>query len=878
MKNPSRTLIFALGGVALLLAGLWRWNVDRPFETIQYSPTPRVLATSSGPVVVSVGVFDHPESENRAPNFPVELSMYLTRLHDSKILYVDRKRATNSTARPADWVMGAVYATLPGGKIRVNFKLNRVHGQPTSFELEGASGPNFHTQIHNAISQTIAAHQNDAVAFQSRRAESDYLRDQAIDLCDVGPFRSVFSMMFLTVNPYESYVLNETEGARRAFRLREAIHAFESSLVTNPTNAETKVYLGLCYESSFIDRASDARRLYREIIATPLRDKWAQNARLRLAKSYQVENPRRALDILRRAEDEAPDAESTALFRRVGDSVFLNPRQANADYYANQKTAVLEGLDQTLAELQRTNPVIGNVYPPSVHVFDFIKDKQQRAAETWKFIQELKPRFPTIYPYLVCQIDKDSSPEMKTELRHVIAEALQNTNQLARPAFFFRHLEQVASGFYEPDPDLALHVTEARDDAEKKGFVAAPDEYFLSTKAFLLATQGNWRDALAVFERMGNAVFTTNKRDPWGNDGNHIVSALACADRCREKLNLPSPRPGFHREAGRPIFASDERPIFAVQSDKIWFGNSKRLLEATTSGKIQRDRTLTLPAAASALVVVTNQIFIGTQGAGLIRMDNESLTQRRFGADGKLLSDHIATLSLIGSQLWIGYGVETTSREYAEAYDLHHRNFGPSGGVSYMELSSAKITSFPSTGASRNQSDSDNGLGIFDHSPPNLPVLDIRGAPDASIYMAVLQRGVQRFEPAANRWTALRQERVTQTSPSSVAISEKYLCLAESGSDGFSSARKPLWIRQAGGKPDRFFSPEDGLPDYHISTLLLEGDKLWIGGYGYVALLDLAANKLTQIISLPSPEVTQIAHTGPNLWIATDSSIYTLPL
>jgi hypothetical protein len=58
------------------------------------------------------------------------------------------------------------------------------------------------------------------------------------------------------------------------------------------------------------------------------------------------------------------------------------------------------------------------------------------------------------------------------------------------------------------------------------------------------------------------------------------------------------------------------------------------------------------------------------------------------------------------------------------------------------------------------------------------------------------------------------------------------------------------------------------------TALTLQGRDLWVGGQGYVALVDLAENKIRKLAYVPARSVDQIQIGGGWLWVQYDKHIY----
>jgi hypothetical protein len=68
------------------------------------------------------------------------------------------------------------------------------------------------------------------------------------------------------------------------------------------------------------------------------------------------------------------------------------------------------------------------------------------------------------------------------------------------------------------------------------------------------------------------------------------------------------------------------------------------------------------------------------------------------------------------------------------------------------------------------------------------------------------------------------------------------------------------------------------LPRYTVTTLAPAGDNLWVGGVGYVALIDVQENKVIKFAYIPAGSVEQIELAGGYLWTLFNGYLHRTPL
>lgn len=67
------------------------------------------------------------------------------------------------------------------------------------------------------------------------------------------------------------------------------------------------------------------------------------------------------------------------------------------------------------------------------------------------------------------------------------------------------------------------------------------------------------------------------------------------------------------------------------------------------------------------------------------------------------------------------------------------------------------------------------------------------------------------------------------------------------------------------------------LPDA-VSTVTAYGDKLWVGGIGYVALIDVQQNRVVKFSYITSDSVDHIEVGGGYLWTRINGYLHRTPL
>ena len=96
-------------------------------------------------------------------------------------------------------------------------------------------------------------------------------------------------------------------------------------------------------------------------------------------------------------------------------------------------------------------------------------------------------------------------------------------------------------------------------------------------------------------------------------------------------------------------------------------------------------------------------------------------------------------------------------------------------------------------------------------------------------------------------------------------------------SSGSNPAKGGLGLRTLRGSSEYAVVGTEELPK-PPTALALQGRDLWVGGLGYVALVDLESNKLKKFAYVPARSVDRIQIGGGWLWVQFDKHIYRVSL
>ena len=339
-----------------------------------------------------------------------------------------------------------------------------------------------------------------------------------------------------------------------------------------------------------------------------------------------------------------------------------------------------------------------------------------------------------------------------------------------------------------------------------------------------------------------------------------------------------------------------------TDDDGLWVGIDGRLLHLDFDLRTNLDVQLPVDNAVpiTALCLTLSKVWIGTRGAGLVEYDKASHQCRRLTETNGLVMDDLASLEANGDSLWIGYGGST------------------GGGLGLLDLRSEKLTSFmPSLNP---------GLSPRTGEDPPRDEINSLVAGDDGDILASAGGVVRQFHAAHDVWGTLPMvtfQRVgcfsavsghlvegggiimteieisskpTRTSPTNQITKTRLIVSNEEEhriTESFKTNKVYQWISlySSGNIKPRgtvaiqnlrdhrweIVQDPDGIPN-PPTTMTLDGNNLWVGGEGAIALVDLTSGKVRKFSHISAESVDRIQIGGGYVWAQFDWHLYRAPL
>ena len=831
-------------------------------------------------VFLAVGTFQDLSVNNRLGEFPAQMRAQLTKAYQgSGVAMLEREYVnallqevrldlagltdTSASALPrmqsAFWLVDGAYQSYETSEYEVELALNikRIFGRSTTnVVLRGKLGQPLLAKVKAEIDSALSARAASIVPtrLSEARAQMDTGKES---FRPKTPGAEMVNLEWLLTGPF-GVVADEP----RRRDLEEAIRAFQTVLLLEPTNREAKVYLAAA--SLSLGKEDEGRRYCREILDEPSKDKWVLIAQETLTRSlYRASSEERG----RWLQPAALQAANPSA-RPVGGESGGEAVGAAAQQNDRRQEVAEELLFATIAKFDA-----GHFYSGAIGMDDFAaafgRDQAAAARRLVELYPKMKANAPNSVPYLLASLvtlQVDTNAPVVAEFEQALAGWAEHAEKVPkRMASIWDHIDAVTRWSAEHKlPVLAAKIMEAKARVQE---TAPGGNSILSNEdrmelAFGYKAAGRWKDALKVFESYGNMPLAMGGSGPWGRAWTVVLTSREAAE-CRKHLGLPSPIDPREFDIGKSLlclhaigyrneveFHLHQVGAIAATADGLWvgFGGKLMRMDAKLGTNFVSDLPVDNGTPITCACPTPSEIWLGTHGEGLIGCDLASHKCVQLTVKDGLLMDFIMSLQLIGDTLWIGYG----------------GSYGaPSGGgLGKLDLRTRQSTSFAASLAEGQAAE---------RKPPRVPVTGITAGAGGDVWF-IAGNNLRRYRSRADVWEppALFEH------IDALAFQAEDVLVGLGPDIGSSTAFGLRVLAPKDGQWKRF--PEmAGLPP-GVNALKVDGGNVWVGGHSFVALVDPAQDKVLKFAYVPARTVEQIELGGGYLWAQCEKHLYRTPL
>ena len=855
---------------------------------------------------LGIGAFDDLSQYRRHPEFSEQFGSALSRrFQGSHVLVVERaqvspllnelrlsmggftaEKSSGPTAQAAFVLVDGLYQSFRDEQTKINLvlRIEPVGGQLQTVSLKEIAGPALEGKVVEAIERALRELKLTNAA-PSRRKESLAQQRRGVELARLSD-RSV-------TRPFSgSWPMSYEEFSKVEPSLRQAVQAFESALLLNPENEQAKLYLAYCLAKLGGADREQARRYWQEVAVSTTNTALARTARESIAYSYNYGDDLLAAELTEGLARSAPTFDESATYSEklfeVNRRLCLAKKMPADEYLKRLKELWRIQCRQFLQRIElKQHFSEDDSFAFHLQFFDPPFPNQSEAMREFAgdLMSDLIVEFPQLEPYLLAghigwlSQRAAATPEWLSRFDKLLEQSDRNPASILASSNYFSGT--LWSTF------MSLVSRQETNLARRVGLVLQHQRHLVRNynldrldlhNGYLHFGRGEWNEALAAFERIGARSVQPGARGPWGKEPN--VTVLHIADDCRRKLGQESKLrtislPSISSPAPLGVFSGPEL-YFAVDGGRVWVlddtglykyepgtGPAKRIEIGLQ--RLSREYPQPYNILVSSIELAAGKVWIGTRTNGLIAFDQTTGAISNYNVGEGLLMPNVSALLPAGNRLWIGFG-----------NDDSRLGLSP-GGLGFLDLVRNEFVGlepeFPK-GLSRApaRGATDRHLSVLGDAP-RFYITKFARSPKGLMW-ALTRYGIIEF-PATqtNSWKRLTNSPasvLTGHAPGIVA-NDRYLAVVAPDPTGLAIYSLPNY-------QCRYVKEVDGLPNNSLRSIALDGDKAWVGGKGYVALVDLPSARVEKVCKLRATfSVRSMRFADGNVWFSCGPALYRMP-
>lgn len=816
------------------------------------------------------------------------------------------------SAQPAFLLVDGTYQSYQdeSAKISLVLRVQEIGGGQRLYSLKEPPGQGLEEKIARILKGAMRDLHVDGTK-QTRKEEAVTQMNRGLERARIRPDANLREDYFYL----GGYPIGN-EADKRSKNITEAIEAFEASLLLDPDNAEVKTYLAICLLDPVVDRKEAGRDYLRETISTSTNADIVTIARHQLARSYLLEDDRQAIELLLAVARDQTDPVNHAYLLAEVNEPMLRLRQSGRVSTATCIKFAEQVFNANCRSLNCTNCYLDALISPYNMQLWFVpferafQDSWEPAhAYLTQFLPEVAQENPQLTPYIwtsfVLWRGPNNAPVSTNNMERFRASlryCRDNPGNVPQVIYFYQNylpplLEWcVTHGEFESGVilgDILKQIVEEvavgnSDRAlELKHMVISPTFYYYI--GYCHRARGNWQAASEAFETAGkkaeSVVFEPS--GPWGGSRTRIA-ARDLIEECRQHLspttqtntaNLvaqPQPKVPVKFSLGQPVLTLGQPTVFACDGDLVWLtdGYAPFIFDQRDQSLTDLDWPTNVDNDVSCICVDKQTVWWGTRGSGLIEMDKQTRRCRVYTEKDGLLLPHITALALSQGKLWIGFG-----RRYV-------------GGVGYLDLAARRFIGLsPELDLQTVTNRFIPTLGSETDAPRGA-ILGLSPAPNGDLAVLTENLGLQHYSPQVRKWRTVQVR--TGPNHSRKLLGTQYCVAASSNLVLVGGVSLGSGLTFCGLPDGPFIEPDfrdalisgssyaSGQPfamPLGVTSLAFDGDRVWVGGRGFLALVDLKTKAIEQLCNFDpnwNTEVQGLQIQRGEIWFAIRNKLYRL--
>lgn len=840
---------------------------------------------------LALGNFDDLSIHKKPSDFPAQLKTYLTaHMGQQNVTFLEREQISalmeemqlgltsmGGQACPkilsAPWLVSGYYQFSTTAPIQTELilRVDKMGSGQWRRSIKGASNESVFDQASTVIQILLSATHTPSEFMAGSAEANDYMEHGLkVSQLNINHLRSGLDFQM-------EFTFNRQPNHRQNYL--ESIEDFQKVLLLNANDSLAKLYLGYCLMAPCVGRQMEARYNFQDVLDNDVREERRFMARLGMVASYAFMGTGKAdenelnqgIDLIKSAlatETNAPNRRafqnSLNFFERELESI----RNTIINFEGPEFEKKLAGLLQS--ELEQSRKKNGFSEP---YLFDSIRRALvdgtiQDTAWFAPLCQRLCNQFPELKPYILMGfLSRKVGPDsiIAREFCASVDGALANPKKIHCPESYFTQLFGYAWTWAKRNQQTKLmaQMGDARCRAIKEGCAPGLSEDERASLAYAYMAVGRWKEALDQLEPFGYRISQMLIDAPSGyvETGPFVPDLLA--RECRQHLGIPPKIFPGQFDLPKPIITLGMPFFFLPEGNSIWVVSNSKVSCFDSSGKGQWEKDLSQwdDAEVTCLAQTPEKLWIGTKESGVYEFDKtrRMVTNHYTETDG-LLFDKVLAMHCMGKTLFIASG------------DYEH------GGINSLDAISGKITAYVSALPIDSQLEKNRhkrAMSEPTNGPPTFPVLAFASCSPDELWMGISYKGLKKYHLDSNRWETRGISILDHLT--SFVVSKEVIVVGDFASTGYDNKLIGLVFSEENQNKPVIFSTADGLPHEKVTALAMDGQYLWVGGWGYLSVLDCQKRKVIKTALLQSNEVRDLFVVGDFVYLRYQNSITRLP-
>ena len=744
-----------------------------------------------------------------------------------------------------------------GDEIEMTLRVTRIGGKRLLQNLRATAGASLLTSAEVAAAK-MAVEVREAQRPPTRRGEVRAQVDLGMERsrladADLDPRR--WPMVFNRLRDLDTETME-----RRRTNLLEAIQSFESALLLDPHRSEAKLFLARCLVDPHVNRMEEARGLWREL-AVLTNAGPAMRARISMGYSYLFDGkPKRAFEWMQGLLDAAETEEQKRYYSTHLDSMrwhVSHSQDRDAQPPEQHEEPLTRDIRQWLKALEA-----GTYDSLAGRVHTFMGgegDLETKLEKLRHLFEQLAKDMPRAEPYLwataLREVRRTNDP-IVAHFERTVTRVAEDPKTVLLPNKYFESMTiPMRWAFDKGHYGLNLKIAEALERARRTDPAVGSTEWWRFQMGCAYQVNQRWREALAEFEGITNKIIPAQYPGPWGGFP-AVQVPTDYATYCRRQLGETNAVSSWDKQLKKSLWFSNTKPQFVADARQAWIVTPTAIIDLDPESASTKTNSLNLPfeLEVTHLAQSENQLWIGTDGFGLLAYNKQTRQIRQYLEKDGLLFNSISALHFDGGQLWVGCAN------------------GKLGGLCRFDPATALFKSYaPSLTPAQTDPFSKDTNG-----PTRYPIRAIGAESGGRLWVGSESFGWQRANPEKGSWNWF-QPFGRYGSPRATADSKEWFALGEAPSPmqvddthllGLFDKQRGELIR---------LGIEAGLPYPAVTALCFDNDRLWIGGPGYLARLNLSTRNVEEYFLRSNTQVNTIQVVGDSMWLGFSRTIFRIP-